>query len=157
MVEGLLEPYIPAKNARDDIFEENSVQAAASLAVEYYRKHYGERGYRARIADRLRILIYAPGGWQSGDLVPALAGLASSVAERNSGIVVATTNYDDFLIDGLSDARAARAVKFPYDAAESDDAFGKSRRAIWTKSIAGAPTSFRIAREYRPSSWTSTS
>ena len=142
MDEGLLEPYLPDKRARDDVFEENSIQAAASLAVEYYRKHYGKQGYRARIADRLRILIYAPGSWQSGDLVSAIATLSDAVSDRNGGVVVATTNYDDFLVDELNDDSVTRPVFYP-----SDDGIEvkRSSRAEWTKSLAGTVPLFKDA------------
>lgn len=140
MVEGLIEPYVPDQQLRDDIFAENSIQAAASLAVEYYLKQYGMTQYRARIADRLRILIYAPGSWQSGELIPALSDLAAAVRCRGAGFVAATTNYDDYLIEGLRDGLEVDEqppVVYPYEVAGADDFLGtltRVRQANWLKS-----------------------
>lgn len=101
MVDGLLSQYVLDPTARQDIFEESSILETASLAIEYFRKDYGDH-YRERIADRLRVMLYMPGDWQAGALAANIASLAVELGSQGIGYVVATPNYDDYLAEALS-------------------------------------------------------
>lgn len=101
MVDGLLSQYVQDRQTRDDIFSANSVLETASLAIEYFRKDYGDEHFRDRIADRLRLMLYVPGDWQAGILADSVASLCASVASSKRGFVLATPNYDDYLVEAL--------------------------------------------------------
>lgn len=102
MVDGLLSQYVLDPIARQDIFDESSILEAASLAIEFFRKDYGDH-YRERIADRLRVMLYMPGDWQAGALASNIASLVAEMGSHGIGYVVATPNYDDYLAEALSE------------------------------------------------------
>lgn len=112
LVSGLLTPYIPAHQARDDIFRTHGVLEAASLAVEYYAKDYGKDQYIDRLVDRLRLMLYVPGDWQAGILADAVARLSLAYHDSRSGCVVATPNYDTYLIEAMRKVFARVDVKY---------------------------------------------
>lgn len=100
LVDGLLQQYVPDHQARQDIFAESSILETASLAVEYFRKDYGTH-YRERIADRLRVMLYMPGDWQAGALADNIGNLAARIAEDGRSFVIATPNYDDYIVAAM--------------------------------------------------------
>lgn len=104
MVEGLLTKYVPDPLSRDDIFAANGTIEAASLTEAFYRRDYGEAHFRDRIIDRLREMLYGPGDWQAGRLADEIGLLCAGLRSKQLGFVVATPNYDSYLVEALSDA-----------------------------------------------------
>lgn len=149
MVDGLLSQYIDDPGIRNGVFEVNSVVEVATLAEGFYHRDYGDGHYRERMIDRLRSMLYGPGDWQAGRLAAEIGLLCKSISAAGSGFILATPNYDDYLVYALKGAGIDVCVRRTTDTrsplSPDPDDLSRPKSDAWLASAAKVDEEFRRA------------
>lgn len=143
MVEGILREYVSDPQVIDEIFRQNEVVAAATLAEAFYLRDYGEGNFRDRMVDKLRWMLYGPGDWQAGRLADEVASLCASIQAYSGGCVVATPNYDDYLIAAMKKAKIDVSIERTTRTDSPLNTSGVVRSAEWVKTPSVRQALFR--------------
>ncbi|GAB3990697.1 SIR2 family protein [Nocardioides marmoraquaticus] len=119
LIEALLRPHVSNSEAVEEFLRSEGPLFAASAAhfLQDQASDISESSAnidtRQRMVDQLRVSLYSPATWRTGDLAPSIAdaafawSLAGKTGERTSCVV--TTNYDDYVFQALVRANRERS------------------------------------------------
>jgi len=155
MIDSLLKPHMADDASRSAFLKESSDLSAATVAYQLYYEGanttFGDQSVDARekMAAQLRATMYRPGLWSEGRLTKAIAEFVSVWAvsgqkktHRGRSVCIVTTNYDDYLYDGVERSIGKVAagsktpkptVKFPTNRDPLRPSKKRLRKSRWVK------------------------
>ena len=92
---------LPVTAATTDSLRDLGALPSASAAFEAWAQKRGAENVEVAIADALRPQLYQDNSWRGGQITRAIGKLAVLYARLGRKVVVATTNYDRFILTDL--------------------------------------------------------
>lgn len=99
----LLRNFVNSEKLLRRLLRRLGPRQAASVAAQLFLDQHGKSTYRARLNDELRRIIYWNPDWLGGRLTGQISQLLVARLKRGASVAVATTNYEDYLLNDLTE------------------------------------------------------